>query len=515
MENDNDRLALLNSLLTCPHRKLELFFNLHKQICEKDPRFYMRLASWYDENGEVMDHKESFIINLITSQFDGHRNIGLALLERKSPKNISRILRFINGTYVPNYVEKTEVKNGVSKKVRSINKATPKVKFGLFKNLPRSLRSEVGYYLKDREADSEWFDSTVFSARKSMKELYARCNIKPSERAQQILFDGKYPEDSRLNVYKQLREATTPADQARLIVENKVPYRVATSLITAITPTVLLALIQSMTDKELINNQAALKTHGAFDNEDLKKVIMERLKKATKSKKLDALKSMKAAEVSGLSEDVKAQLEEIADKQVKAKGRITRNTALLVDRSGSMHVGIEIAKKIAPLIGGIMDENAQLYVYAYDNIPDLIRSESNSIADWDRAFAGITARGGTSAASVFGAMDKRNQVVDQFIIVTDQGENNIPTFSKCVAAYMKVHNVDPHFIFINCGGHDNRMSDRLVKDGVTDVDVINFNGDYYSLPGIIPFLTKNSKLDLLIEIMDFELPKRKIRNGSN
>ena len=41
------------------------------------------------------------------------------------------------------------------------------------------------------------------------------------------------------------------------------------------------------------------------------------------------------------------------------------------------------------------------------------------------------------------------------------------------------------------------------------VDVFQFAGDYYSLPNLVPLLSKPSKLELLMEIMDYPLPVRK------
>jgi hypothetical protein len=45
-------------------------------------------------------------------------------------------------------------------------------------------------------------------------------------------------------------------------------------------------------------------------------------------------------------------------------------------------------------------------------------------------------------------------------------------------------------------------------DGIA-VDVIQFSGDYYSLPSPVPMLARPGKLELLMEIMDYPLPKRK------
>ena len=43
------------------------------------------------------------------------------------------------------------------------------IRRGLFKNPPRSLRTEIVRYLREREADADWFDGTVMTARKATK----------------------------------------------------------------------------------------------------------------------------------------------------------------------------------------------------------------------------------------------------------------------------------------------------------------------------------------------------------
>ena len=41
------------------------------------------------------------------------------------------------------------------------------------------------------------------------------------------------------------------------------------------------------------------------------------------------------------------------------------------------------------------------------------------------------------------------------------------------------------------------------------IDVFQFDGDYYSLPNLVPMLARPSKLELLMEIMGYPLPTRK------
>src|SRR5919112_3765023 len=91
------RLDILNTLLTTPHRKLEQLWGVHDELSRADPRFYVRLAAWYADHGEVRDHKEMFVIALATSAFPGHRDVGLALLRDLPPYQVGRVIDFIHG----------------------------------------------------------------------------------------------------------------------------------------------------------------------------------------------------------------------------------------------------------------------------------------------------------------------------------------------------------------------------------------------------------------------------------
>src|SRR3954465_13035395 len=91
------RLGMLNTLLPTPHRKLEALWPLHEEMVTKDPRFYVRLAAWYADHGDVRDHKEMFVVTLGTSAFPGHRDVGLALLRDLPPYQVGRVVDFVHG----------------------------------------------------------------------------------------------------------------------------------------------------------------------------------------------------------------------------------------------------------------------------------------------------------------------------------------------------------------------------------------------------------------------------------
>lgn len=497
------RLEILNSLLTTPHRELAKIWPIHQEMVAKDPRFYVRLGAWYADHGDVRDHKEMFIVTLVLSEFEGHRDVGLAMLRGLPPYQVVRVLDFIHGR------KKTKKVRAEAKGKKKAADAEPKTvveDFGLFRNPPRALKTEITRYLQEREADPEWFDGSVLVARKAIKRLYALLHVKPGERAQQILFDENPPADSRLAALKLLAKAPTPAEQARTIIEHRIPYRVAATVVQQMTPTVVLALIEVMSPQEVINNLAALKRRGAMDNPDLKALIEQKLEAAKTGTRVSAFKAEEAMKAANLSADVRKKLEEVADTQVKAKGRIARPTALFIDKSGSMEVAIELGKRIGSMISTICEK--ELYVYAFDTMPYPIERGGDDLASWEKALKGITAGGGTSCGAPLDFMTKKKQYVEQIIVVTDEEENTAPLFVPTFVKYRDAVQVEPNVCFVRTPGAGTQLELQCRNNGIM-CDAFQFTGDYYSLPNLVPMLSRPSKLELLMEIMDYPLPIRK------
>jgi len=497
------RLGMLNTLLMTPHRNLSASHPVHEQMIAQDPLFYVRLGAWYADNGEIRDHKELFIVNLCLSNFEGHRDVGLAMLRELPPYQVERVIDFIHGRKKK---VSTPVTTGTGRNQKTTHR-TALTDSGLGKNIPRSVATEVKRYLTDREDDPVWFDACVLQARKSLKRVYSLLHIEPSDRAQKILFDEDPPDDSKLKAVKELRKTESAAKQAEIIIANKVPYRIASTVISAMSPTVLLALVQVMSDQELINNIGSLKRRGAFDNPDLKAFIQERLDKAKTGKRVAAMKASQVKKTTDIDEDVAKQLEDIGDAQLKSKGRIKRPTAIIIDKSGSMNIAIEVGKQIAAMTSAIMD--ADLFVYACDEMAYPIVSSGTDLASWEKALNGIFATGCTSCGVGIEMLRRNKQYVENIIMITDEGENRSPSFLSSILNYMKDMDTRPNVLFVKCGTHRDTLEQRCRNNDI-DYDAYIFNGDYYSLPGLIPLLTKPSKIDLLMEIMSYTLPQRKV-----
>jgi hypothetical protein len=467
------RLEMLNSLLTTPHRKLEQVAEIHKLIVELDPIFYGHLAVWYQHHGDVRDHKEVFVGHLLTSDVSEHRSAGFVMLQDLPPYQVARVVDFM-------------------KQQRG--------------KVPRSARTAVRRYLAMREQNPAMFDRAAVRGRKSLKHLYATLHIKPGERADAILFKNEPPADSLAAVLKRISKTLDSGEQARLIVEFKIPYTTAIGAVTQITPTVLVALINAMTPSEVINNLQSLKARGAMDHNEVKALIEQKLQQAQKDQRISAYKARVAADAVNLDKATTAQLEKITDEQVKRRGTISRPTALLVDKSGSMTAAIEIGKRLAALISGITE--AELFVYAFDTIPYPVKAEGGDLSHWEKAFQLINAGGGTSVGCALEVMRQQKQQVDQIILVTDEGENTAPYFAETYTRYSRELGLMPNVVIVRVGGACDFV-ERSLKQKRVPVETFPFRGDYYSLPNLVPLLTRPSRLELLMEILATSLPVRK------
>ena len=567
--NEQDtRLEILNTLLTTPHRKLDDVHETHEIFIELDPLFYVHLAAWYFDEGDVRDHKEIFVVNLVLSKFEGHREVGLAMLRKLPPYQVARVVDFIHGRKrtrkvradKATAVERTQAMQKVDPLQRQslirrlfgslastqpgsqtgttqVDTETVKVveaepvapadtltiteTFGLGRNVPRAMRTEITRYLREREADNEWLDSSVLTARKSLKRLYALLHVKPNERAQQILFDNEPPSDSRVFALRELTKADSPAAQAQAIVENKIPYRVASTVIKQMTPAVLVALIESMSAQELINNVASLQRRGAMDIAEIRQLVEAKLASAKTAKRVSAFKAERAIEAANVSDDLREALEDVADTQVKSKGRITRPTALFIDKSGSMSVAIELGKRIGALASAVADSD--LFAYAFDTIAYEVKTDGKTggktggetggetagtdLAAWERALSGIRAGGGTSCGVAFKYLIRNKQYVEQIVMITDEGDNTAPSFVQGLLEYREVMKADPAVTIVRTPHACNHVEQQCKARGI-DVNVFQFNGDYYALPNLVPLLARPSKLELLMDIMDYPLPQR-------
>ncbi|MCB9637386.1 MAG: hypothetical protein H6727_00565 [Myxococcales bacterium] len=515
LREEDRRLGMLNSLLTTPHRELMPLWELHQKLCEGDPLFYMHLAAWYQEHGEVRDHKELFAATLCLSEFDGHRDVGLGMLWSLPPYQVARLVDLIKGRVIRN----NEVFNEEWAKDFSPEelKALSEQRVGLGRNIPRSMRTEIARYLRGLESRRASFERTVVGQRHALKRLYAGLRIKPSSLAQQLLFDKEPPADSLPGQIRQLAKSGTSVKKAEIIEKYRIPYRIAVSLLSRREfPRVAPALLRTMSAQEVINSIGALRRRGLLEDKKIADLVQQKLGKAQTSKRVSTMKTQKALEKldsmelereRGITiEDIKDSLKEVAEERLLSKGTIDRSTALLIDKSASMEMALEVGQRIGAMIGLLCTRG--LISYAFDTMPYPIKApESESLEDWQKAFRGIRAGGRTSVGSPVQWMRRKQQRVEQIILVTDGEENAAPYFVEEIQRYQEELGVYPTIVMVKVGTDRELLEGRCERAGIP-MDVYAFNGDYYSLPNLIPMLTQPSRVDLLMQILDYPLPQR-------
>ena len=105
-------------------------------------------------------------------------------------------------------------------------------------------------------------------------------------------------------------------------------------------------------------------------------------------------------------------------------------------------------------------------------------------------------------------MRRKRQYVEQIILVTDEGENTGPLFVPTLQKYRAELEGRPERLHRPHAGRDDGVRDAVPQAGIA-ADVFQFTGDYYSLPNLVPLLSRPSKLELLMEIMEYPLPRRR------
>jgi len=83
-------------------------------------------------------------------------------------------------------------------------------------------------------------------------------------------------------------------------------------------------------------------------------------------------------------------------------------------------------------------------------------------------------------------------------------------FAAALKSYGETMSITPSVIIVNVGNHSDAV-ERSLKGTDVEVDTFTFKGDYYSLPNLIPLLCSGTRMELLMDIMSYELPHREER----
>ncbi len=579
---------MFKTLLRTPHRQADEVLAIHKEQFERDPNFYGHLAvhAVIDGNSVIRDVNEVFIAILLASPYKTHKEAGYVMFQGLPPYEASRVARYYTGydeeiTY-HSYEKKPKDGFGVlyerarysekhpDPEKRGKIKPQQTIKLGRNSSLRKQLlkdkkidasvteiqttkflvhhaclgqrtfkgmlRAATKSYLKRRESNDKMMEGAILRARKYIKQFYVRTNTLPQGDVNgwinQYLWFGKVKEGSRLAALTQLRQEKDPTKRAEIIVKNKLPRSLVSSVIkdAETTPSIMTAIAMVLSPQELLNSMGWFKKRGALDNPDLNKFIKDKLKEVKTAKRVDALKGAQAAKaVEGLDEETQEILKDVTNVQLKKLRSISRRTLLGIDKSSSMTDAIELGKQAAAMLAQACRKENPPHTFLFDNIATYIEWEEEDgditlKSTWDDKLEMVFASGGTKPSEIVRVMELKNLDVEQIILVTDEGELCLSDYhmrnrrkdelpDTCFAMELKKfnnkHGREINVIIVRIGNNRvNDMEESLKQVGV-EVDVLPCDSiDSISLPNLIQMASRTSMFELVQEILENKLPKR-------
>lgn len=479
MENTTwTRQMIFQELIKSPHGKLIEYKQPMETALQSDAEFCAHLIAWNHEKGTVYDSKIALPLISICHEKDPELlDNALAHLAMATPRDFTRALR--------NWHDLTG--KGIEAALRKI-------------------RPMLERYLRVREQNHHYFNQQAVQYRKDMHTLYTLGHIKPSVYAKAILFEKEYPANSVFHTIAKL-STMLPNEIGQAIGKFKLPFLVVTGALGARLkePELLLGILGSMSQTEVITNAAMLKKMGVMDQPECRaafevKLAVEMAPRARQP----VLKTTRAAEAVQ-DTALKEKLLGVQERQLKAQAGIEGNWLILGDRSPSMEPAIEYTRQLAAYMAKMVKGN--VHVVFFDSMPryfDMTGMSYESIRD-------ITKQIRTGSATSIGcgvAYALSNKLeVDGIAIVSDGGENTMPMFTDQYKRYTAWLEKDVPVYYFHANGTD---YDRLTGwMGDAGIDFQKFevdHSDYYSIPNLAQTMRTN-RYSLLQEIFDTPLKR--------
>lgn len=465
MEAGLTRNRIISELTRSEHGNLKKYINIGKQAAVQDPEFYAHLIAWDAIKGQIKDTRVALpIISLGTEGFphDFIEN-SLAHIALLRPREYLRAYRF-----------------GLDVKLKS--------------KYRKMLNSLTFQYLRYIEDDKNRWDRTAVQHRRSLKELYALAHVKPSARAQRVLFLKNYPPGSIFEKISNLKDMST-IEAAGTILELRIPFLVAIGALGAKAkdPSLVLALIERMSPTELVTNTKMLEKMGIKTDPALRAAFEEGLKRAVKSKKA-TLKTTRAAE-NIEDEGLRSKMVELQEKQIQALGGVDGNWLVLGDKSGSMENAIETARQVSAILAKMVKGTVSLVFF--DTAPRLMNVTGKTYDQIKTLTRSITPNGGTSIGCGLLAAMERKAEIDGIAIISDAAENSTPYFADQYKSFVKTYGKEAPVYLYRCGVCANSFGDRdlavSLKNNGIDLQEFDLSGgvDFYSLPNLVATMRTN------------------------
>jgi hypothetical protein len=480
-EQNRARAVLYRQLMEVPHRKIEDAARAMMEVLPEDPDFVAKACvHWVIGGGtKIRDQQEAALATLLAAppEFPEYREAG-------------RVMALGSEVYEtePDGLPGLEPYRVFRLEQLLVN----------MKKSPRLRKNLMIDYVKFLEGHPTRFDGVVMRNRKAMHDAYVRNHVKPGPRAQAVLFDHEPPADSKLAILKRITNEEDGAERARLIVEYKIPYVVATSVLPKVGPEVGAALVGAMSPQEALNSRGWVERSGLLEIEVVKRLYLEKVSRATAS--VATAKHRKSAQ--GTRGDVQEAVQEAVEESVRKTERIEGSVLLLVDRSYSMERGIQVAKEFGARIAPLCPDRM---IVAFNDYAVEVRPDGDDLLDHERAFKGITANGNTSMQAGLDYAWEHGFIPDKVVIITDGGENRGSYADQLYSVAPHAHTI---LIMVEENNWSHKPFHQTIEDKGLRVDRFEFTGDYYLFDQAVALLGGPAAKPMVQVIMETTLPRR-------
>lgn len=465
-----ERRNLISSLMKIEHGDYKGYLPIGLQASQSEPELFAHFIAYNNNVGKVRDTRVAFPVIALRGVAKNQRDLAenaVAHLMTLDPRNLIKAYDF----------SKTLTAQGMNIRVG-------------FRDM---LEDGIHQYLEARQRVPKWWDDVTLHFREPMKRLYRISHHKPTDRADQILFKGNYPEDSIFAKVAMLGKLP-PREAASIILTNNIPFEVVVGAMSNIkNPDVILALLEGATGNQVVSNAKMFERLGVKNDPALRAAFEAALARAKTDKRLNVLKAGVAAEKVESLGDGLLNLQAQATRQL---GSIDGNWLILGDASGSMSTSMELAKKVAGFITERV--SGKVWLIFFNTMPTPFDVTGKTYFQINNLTKNINAGGGTTIGCGLEYIASRKEEIDGIAIVSDGGDNTGSSFGNVYKKYSEQIGKEPTIYFFQVDGDPDQLSKQV--PGIERFDLRGGKVDYNSLPNIIQTLRVN-KYSLLDEIL--------------
>lgn len=379
--NESELVSFVQVATQQAHRDKQLIVDRNKALMAKNEMLAAHFLAHSAKKGGVRDVNIALIASGLGSDNLVARENALAHMLELGPRELVQVLELLSA-------------NRISRK-----------KY-------QEVRHWITEYIRAREANVPWWDSMAVNNRKDLKDIYGMLRLRPNERADAVLFKRNYPADSVFQAIAQFPNMT-PLEMAGAIQRFKIPLPIVQSAMKDMSyvdkERLLITAMNNATPAQAMFYSKVVDEFGSAAVRQAHKEALE------KKSKRDVQTRYKAANVKGLSEEMKATLTDTMEKKM-GEGSLKGDVVIICDTSPSMTAAVPRAVYLASYIAR---EATTVQIVFVNSNAYSIDVTGMTLAQIQAATAGVAIEGGTNYGAAFQYMARKGWNPGAVVIIGD------------------------------------------------------------------------------------------------